>query len=247
MTDIVTEAREAMEGITPGPWRHDVDSEYGETSHIVRPANAGEDGLAVGIFTGNYGGAGADADFIAAAPGLVSRLCVEVEAMRTRNDRQKRGLQQMDDALRKASKERADAEARSRATDASEFLRFLNALAHVAAERDAALAEVESLRDEHDCGQEAADNWQRAVDAEAERDAAVVRAEVAWTDTITERDEALAEVKRLVGALGDAWDDGNATGLDGWVGPGRGAEVDQEAIHIRDRFIRRALDGGDPL
>lgn len=149
MTDIVTEAREALEGITPGPWRHDVDSEYGETSHIVRPANAGEDGLAVGIFTGNYGGAGADADFIAAAPDLVSRLCVEVEAMRTRNDRQKRGLQQMDDALRKANKERADAEARSRATDASEFLRFLNALAHVAAERDEALAVIDRVRELH--------------------------------------------------------------------------------------------------
>lgn len=44
-------------------------------------------------------------------------------------------------------------------------------------------------------------------------------------------------------ALEYAWDDGNASGLDGWTGPGRGAgEVDQQAIYNRDRAIRTALE-----
>ena len=52
-------------------------------------------------------------------------------------------------------------------------------------------------------------------------------------------------------ALGNIWDDGNAAGLDGWVGPGRGAgEVDDEAIRSRDRAIekcgRALLDATDP-
>lgn len=43
-------------------------------------------------------------------------------------------------------------------------------------------------------------------------------------------------------ALGVVWDDGNGTGLDGWVGPGRGAgEVDREAVRARDRAVDRAL------
>ena len=43
-------------------------------------------------------------------------------------------------------------------------------------------------------------------------------------------------------ALGVVWDDGNGTGLDGWVGPGRGAgEVDHEAVRARDRAVDRAL------
>lgn len=49
---------------------------------------------------------------------------------------------------------------------------------------------------------------------------------------------------KLPGLLGSAWDDGNAAGLDGWIGPGRGAgEVDDEAVRARERFIRRTLDG----
>ncbi|MBD2760061.1 hypothetical protein IEE94_11135 [Yimella sp. cx-573] len=33
-----------------------------------------------------------------------------------------------------------------------------------------------------------------------------------------------------------SWDDGNATGLDGWIGPGRGAgDVDYEAERARAR------------
>lgn len=43
-------------------------------------------------------------------------------------------------------------------------------------------------------------------------------------------------------ALEDAWDAGNASGLDGWTGPGRGAgEVDQQAIYNRDRDVREAM------
>lgn len=42
--------------------------------------------------------------------------------------------------------------------------------------------------------------------------------------------------------LEDAWDDGNAAGLDGWVGPGRGTEqVDDDAIFRRDRATKNAL------
>ncbi|PKV80878.1 hypothetical protein [Nocardia fluminea] len=48
----------------------------------------------------------------------------------------------------------------------------------------------------------------------------------------------------LATALGDAWDDGNATGLDGWTGPGRGAgDVDDEAVRARRREIDATLDG----
>ena len=43
-------------------------------------------------------------------------------------------------------------------------------------------------------------------------------------------------------ALCVVWDDGNGSGLDGWVGPGRGAgEVDHEAVRARDRAVDRAL------
>ncbi|WP_327139392.1 hypothetical protein [Nocardia sp. NBC_01327] len=42
--------------------------------------------------------------------------------------------------------------------------------------------------------------------------------------------------------LEDTWDDGNAAGLDGWVGPGRGTEpVDADAIFRRDRATTNAL------
>ncbi|WP_336642811.1 hypothetical protein [Microbacterium sp. MMO-113] len=38
--------------------------------------------------------------------------------------------------------------------------------------------------------------------------------------------------------LGDVWDDGNALGLDGWVGPGRGTEpIDDHAVQARNRAI----------
>lgn len=41
--------------------------------------------------------------------------------------------------------------------------------------------------------------------------------------------------------VGEAWDDGNAIGLDGWIGPNRGAgDVDPEAERARARMVDRA-------
>lgn len=37
--------------------------------------------------------------------------------------------------------------------------------------------------------------------------------------------------------LNEAWDAGNCTGLDGWVGPGRGGDVDDQALYNRERDI----------
>lgn len=43
-------------------------------------------------------------------------------------------------------------------------------------------------------------------------------------------------------ALEEAWDQGNACGLDGYVGPGRGTEpIDDEAIYARDRDVDRIM------
>ncbi|AHH20788.1 hypothetical protein NONO_c60120 [Nocardia nova SH22a] len=50
------------------------------------------------------------------------------------------------------------------------------------------------------------------------------------------------DTTRIEQALVIAWDDGNATGLDGWTGPGRGAgDVDDEAIRRRNRSLRKLL------
>ena len=47
------------------------------------------------------------------------------------------------------------------------------------------------------------------------------------------------DIERILGA---AWDEGNATGLDGWVGPGRGAgEIDPEAVQARTRTVNKLL------
>lgn len=47
----------------------------------------------------------------------------------------------------------------------------------------------------------------------------------------------------LTNALRDLWDGGNATGLDGWVGPGRGTlPVDQEAVDHRTQDVQKAED-----
>lgn len=43
--------------------------------------------------------------------------------------------------------------------------------------------------------------------------------------------------------LARVWDDGNGSGLDGWIGPGRGAgEVDAYSVQQRDRDTHGALD-----
>jgi hypothetical protein len=47
---------------------------------------------------------------------------------------------------------------------------------------------------------------------------------------------------RVVTRLEAAWDDGNAMGLDGWVGPGRGTEPDEHAIQQRRRLVDRLTD-----
>jgi hypothetical protein len=45
----------------------------------------------------------------------------------------------------------------------------------------------------------------------------------------------------LAAALGDVWDDGNAKGLDGWTGPGRGEPFDQHAVISREKAVDAAL------
>lgn len=46
----------------------------------------------------------------------------------------------------------------------------------------------------------------------------------------------------LTDLVGEAWDDGNARGLDGWIGPNRGAgNVDPEAERAREQMVDRAL------
>lgn len=48
---------------------------------------------------------------------------------------------------------------------------------------------------------------------------------------------------RMIELIGEAWDDGNSVGLDGWVGPGRGSnEVDEEALRARSRAIKHAKE-----
>ncbi|WP_162625528.1 hypothetical protein [Mycolicibacterium llatzerense] len=49
-------------------------------------------------------------------------------------------------------------------------------------------------------------------------------------------------VGSIEGELERVWDEGNATGLDGWIGPGRGAgEVDDQAVANRRRDTHAAL------
>jgi hypothetical protein len=49
---------------------------------------------------------------------------------------------------------------------------------------------------------------------------------------------------RIREALIDAWEAGNCTGLDGWVGEGRGTqEPDQQAIYNRDRDVNKIVNG----
>lgn len=75
--------------------------------------------------------------------------------------------------------------------------------------------------------------WQNALDYAAER------RPTPPSDDLRER---VAEViEAALWLIGEAWDDGNAAGLDGWTGPGRGAgEVDREAQHARTRMVHKA-------
>lgn len=81
-------------------------------------------------------------------------------------------------------------------------------------------------------------------------------AALAWADRMADLGDLHAAVERILAArgvrapsdttadrdaLGMAWDDGNATGLDGYVGPGRGTEPDPEGIDARERYLDRAL------
>lgn len=47
--------------------------------------------------------------------------------------------------------------------------------------------------------------------------------------------------KSMAAVLGELWDQGNCTGLDGWIGPGRGSiEVDDVALDDRRRDVEKA-------
>lgn len=75
MSDIVTRARELLAGITPGPWI----AEYsGEQGNCVIPADAQSTREAVCV-TRLYHQQ-ADAEFIAAAPQLVTELADRIES-----------------------------------------------------------------------------------------------------------------------------------------------------------------------
>ena len=82
------------------------------------------------------------------------------------------------------------------------------------------------------------ENWDRDARGTHSRSRAGIRAALAVfqkarTPTDDERE-----------ALGAAWDDGNAVGLDGWVGPGRGTEpVDDHAIQKREETVAKLAAG----
>lgn len=48
----------------------------------------------------------------------------------------------------------------------------------------------------------------------------------------------MTDREMLTQLLEEVWDGGNGTGLDGWIGPGRGSEViDDEAVYQRRRDV----------
>lgn len=51
-----------------------------------------------------------------------------------------------------------------------------------------------------------------------------------------------AAVQRAQRLIAQAWDDGNALGLDGWVGPERGEEPDEHAIRQREKIVDRIAE-----
>lgn len=94
--DVVSRARQALDGITPGPWEHRVGppdetpGEYftgtligdGEPLHVlIAPSADPEFAYVVPAITGDGPTSGRNAEFIAAAPGLVAELADEVERL----------------------------------------------------------------------------------------------------------------------------------------------------------------------
>lgn len=65
-------------------------------------------------------------------------------------------------------------------------------------------------------------------------------------DLLAMSDDLLDEVTRLrhgvEPALYRAWDEGNAVGLDGWIGPKRSEGPDNYAIYARNRYVPEAAD-----
>jgi hypothetical protein len=98
---------------------------------------------------------------------------------------------------------------------------------------------------------------QRLADALREHQQGFGGCECGWrypNPTIADQDGHLADVllslpdiaivgrAHLSDSLYDAWDAGNATGLDGLVGPGRGTEpIDDQARYNRDRDVALVL------
>ena len=84
------------------------------------------------------------------------------------------------------------------------------------------------------------DDSERCLPRPQERRSAEIECAALSSTTITAAPSATRD--EVAEALGVVWDDGNGSGLDGWVGPGRGAgEVDHEAVRARDRAVDRAL------
>lgn len=106
--------------------------------------------------------------------------------------------------------------------------RLAEALAYATGERD---AEVYRL---------AAENA-----ALRENLAEMTAAHDGWLDeAVKSGDEAAdlrEQVQRVPSALRNAWEAGNCTGLDGWIGEDRGQEPDQHAIQMRERRVSQAL------
>ncbi|MFD6093995.1 hypothetical protein ACFWGN_17915 [Oerskovia sp. NPDC060338] len=79
-------------------------------------------------------------------------------------------------------------------------------------------------------------------DREEARQAALrVLAVLPAPPVVDETSDPALSLAALAAVLGDVWDDGNAVGLDGWVGPGRGEAVDEHAVLRRARAVENAL------
>ncbi len=67
--------------------------------------------------------------------------------------------------------------------------------------------------------------------------------EMIWHDALPPAEVGSISRAGLGRLLEAAWDDGNGTGLDGWVGPGRGAgAIDPEAVQARTRTVNKLLE-----